>query len=110
MAVRAPRSIGVAGSAPVEYAATAGGDTITNNKVGKLMLTVRNGSGAPVNVTVSAVKACNHGTLHNLVVAVPAGASRQIGPLDSKRFGSAVGVAYSASANVFIDPQLIPGS
>lgn len=110
MAVRAPRLLSTAGSAPVEYAASAGGDTITNNKVGKLSVRVRNGSGGAVNVTVASPGKCSHGGTHPLVVAVPAGETREIGPLPSKRFSSAVGLTYSAHADVYIDPVLTPGS
>lgn len=110
MAVRAPRSVATGGSAVAEYAASGGGDTITNNKVGKLFVRVRNASVASIDVTVASPGKCSQGGTHPLVVAVPAGATKDIGPLPSKRFGTAVGLTYSASANLFIDPVLIPGT
>lgn len=110
MAVRAPRQVATTGTAPVEYAATVGGDAITNNKVGKLMLRVRNASGGAINVTVASPQKCSQGGTHNLVVAVPDAAARDIGPLPSSRFGTSVAVTYSAAANVFIDPYLAPGN
>lgn len=108
MAVRNPRKVLLTGSAPVEYPASGGGDSITNGQLGDLFVTVRNDSDAAINVTVGSPKKCNQGGTHNLVVAVPAGASRDIGPLPSSRFGAAVGLTYSAAADLYIDPQIVP--
>lgn len=109
MAVRAPRVLAKTGTAPVEYAASAGGDTITNNKVGALSVRVRNASGAGIDVTVASPGKCSQGGTHPLVVNVPAGATREIGPLEAKRFTTNVALTYSAFANLFIDPVLVPG-
>lgn len=107
MAVRAPRQIVKTGIAPVTYAASAGGDSITNAAAGNLFVRVTNGSGAGINVTVASPGLCSHGGTHPLVVAVAAGATKEIGPLPPGRFGAAVGLTYSAYADVLIDPVII---
>lgn len=81
-------------------AASAGGDTFVNN--GKVLLVVKNGGGAPINVTVDSVRACDQGFDHDLVVAVPAGQERKIGFFEESRFGGQVSVAYSAVASVTV--------
>lgn len=110
MAVRNPRKVAITGTAPVEYAASGGGDSINNSQIGDLIVTARNDSDAAITVTVASPKRCSQGGLHPLAVVVPAGASRDIGPLPANRFGASVGLTYSAAADLYIDPQVIPGS
>lgn len=78
----------LAGVNPAGVAASGGGDAIVNPK-GNSIIRVNNGGGGSINVTV-AVGANNvrqaDGTFPavtyaNVVVAVPAGAARIIGPL-----------------------------
>lgn len=74
-------------------AAAAGGDTFTND--GRTYVRVKNGHSAAQTVTATALYACNHGTLHNSVVSVPAGGERDIGPFPAARFGDPVSLSYS---------------
>ena len=78
-------------------AAAAGGDTFQNT--GYEILSVRNGSAASINVTITGV------TVSNAVVAVPAGATVLIGPFPPGRYNDTQGrvaVAYSAVATVVV--------
>lgn len=104
MAVLATRQIGVTGSTPAPVAASAGGDRV---EVGPTnYLRVINGGGASITVTVDAVQACSQGFDHDVSVAVPAGSTREIGPLNS-RFASNVdglaAVTYSAVTSVTVE-------
>lgn len=81
----------------------ANGDTVqpTSNTV----LVVNNASGVSVTVTVVAVKPCSQGVLHDSVTAVPAGATRVIGPIDGRYASNISGLAvvnYSATASVSV--------
>lgn len=73
----------------ITYAAAAGGGD-TCEASSDLEFRVKNGSGAPITVTVTSPTPCNQGSTHNLVVAVPAGAEKAIGPLSPQRFASPV--------------------
>lgn len=73
-----------AGTAAAYSAASAGGDTMVPSD--RTHLHVKNGSGGSITVTVVAKTACNHGVLHNLAVAVPAGEERLIGAIIPSRF------------------------
>ena len=78
-------------------AAAAGGDTFQNT--GNEFLSVRNGSAASINVTITGV------TVSNAVVAVPAAATLLIGPFPPGSYNDAQGrvaVAYSAAASVVV--------
>lgn len=88
----------LAGAAPTFTALAADGDEFAND--GRTTLTVRNGSGSSVTVTIPSAANCNQGGTHPLSIAVPAGADRLIGPFDVGRFGRTVEVAVSAHADV----------
>lgn len=97
----------VTGLAPVLVAAQVGGDTFQNN--GHVLLEVVNGGGAPINVTINDENSPTPpgATAFNgdVVVAVPAGATRLIGPFPPWRFNQPsglVGVAYSAVTSVTV--------
>lgn len=59
-------------------AADPAGDTVDHFK--DLAVFVRNGGAATRTVTFAATKPCNQGVLHHLVVAIPAGEERFVGP------------------------------
>lgn len=86
-----------AGAAPT-FAAAAAGDTLKND--GHTFLHVKNGSGSPINVTLTATLKCSHGATHDLVVAVAAGGEQIIGPLSLNRFPKNVAVGYSSTTTV----------
>ena len=101
MALLAVSRVSLDGANPTFVAATAGaGDNFPNT--GREYLHVINGSGGSINVTVAATAPCNHGTTHNVVVAVPAGQQRRIGPFPTSRFGDNVVVTYSAVTTVTV--------
>lgn len=95
----------VVGVGPTFVAAAAGGDTFYNN--GQTYLVVKNSSGASINVTVDSKKQCSHGFDHDLVTAVAAGATKQIGPFPTDRYNDDNGyasVSYSAVTTVTVVP------
>lgn len=106
-----PVSPSISGVNPAPAAATAG-DAIINQR-GNALLRVNNGGGASINVTLAAgsnpVRPADGNfpamTLTNQVVAVPAGASRLIGPIPpSFNDGNGkVQLAYSATASVTVE-------
>lgn len=83
--------------------AAASSNWFDNN--GRTYVHVRNGSGAPITVTLDSVRSCDQGFDHNEIVSVPAGADRLIGPLPPERFNNAEGratVLHSAIATVTV--------
>lgn len=68
------------------------GDTIANPS-DKTNLIFNNPSGGSITVTVTAVKACNKGVLHDLVSVVAAGTQKVIGPIDSTYASNSTGLA-----------------
>lgn len=75
-----------AAPAPVYSAAGAGGDTFKAGDTTRFL--VKNGSGSSINVTIPRYPATDaEGVAETaLVVAVPAGAERWIGPMYGSRF------------------------
>lgn len=107
MALLTVQNIAKAGVAPT-YGAVAASDTFLNIGDERTYLHVQNGSGASINVTITArktsVKVPGVGQLAiaNLVIAVPATSERIIGPF-SEAFNDSDGlvtVGYSATATV----------
>jgi hypothetical protein len=116
MATVTPQDLSLAGVAPTANAASAGGDLV-NDPYGDTVLRVTNGSGASINATIAVVSAARPGdgrfpaqTISNQVVAVPAGASRLIGPVPSafRDTNSRFSLAWSASASVTFEAFRIP--
>ena len=104
MANLAYQRVELLGSAVTMSAASAGGDLIPGNGSG--FLVVSNGSAASINVTVVTPGVTQFGVDQpDVVVAVPAGATRYIGPLRSDLVNStdkAIRVNYSATASVTV--------
>lgn len=86
MATLTTQQIVQTGLNPTLAAASAGGDKVQPGD--NVWIRVDNGGGGSINVTVDSVVPSNYGTDVNLVVAVPAGESRLIGPLPAGRFQS----------------------
>lgn len=108
----------LSGVAPSPASASGGGDTVANPR-GDVLLRVINGGGSSINVTVtppaSAVRPADGSfpqmTLAANVVAVPAGASRIIGPFPPM-FNNANGnldVTYSSVTSVTVE-AMRPGA
>lgn len=74
-------------------------------------LVVKNGSGAAVTVTVDSVAPCSYGFDHDLVVVIAAGASADIGPLPTSRFGNPADgfahISYSSVATVTVANKVL---
>lgn len=106
MAIIAAQLPTTGGVALTFAAATAGvgGDEYVNT--GKQMLVVNNASGAPITVTFKAKKACNLGTLHDVVGSVAAGAIEYFSPVDGTFYNDPdtgrVQVTYSAVTSVTV--------
>lgn len=90
--------ITLTGVTPSLAAATAGGDQWANT--GREFLHVKNDGAASINVTVNSQKACNQGFDHDVVIAVPAGEQRQIGPFSKERFNDDDGYALVTYSDV----------
>lgn len=100
LAALTPQSLNRDGLEATYAAAAAGGDTFAND--GRTFLHVKNGGGASVNVTVDSIKQCDQGVDHDVIVAVPAGEERMIGPFPVSRFGSPATIAYSGVTTVTV--------
>lgn len=103
MATLAVQQITTAGLAPTFTAASVGGDAIACDNDNSLR--VKNGSGGSITVTIASPTPCNFGFVHNVAVAVAAGADVTIGPLILSRFGDATGLAqitYSAVTSITV--------
>lgn len=99
------------GTAPTATAASAGGDTVANPK-GTTMLRVINGGGGSINVTLTPASSARPAdgqwpamTLSPIVVAVPAGAARLIGPIPPvfNDVNGNVAIAYSGVTSVTVE-------
>lgn len=85
--------------------ANAGGDAIPGYD-GKQFLVVTNGSGGSINVTLNSQVVCDQGSDHDLVIAVAAGATRQIkAPAPATRWQDTNGklqISYSGVTSLSI--------
>lgn len=93
----------IAGTALTYAAAGAGGDTVTPNDHGAVL--VRNGSGASVNVTIAVPGNTRFGQPEpDVIVAVPAGADAAVGPFPSvlSDTDGLVHLSYSSAASVTV--------
>lgn len=104
MATLTTQTITQAGTTPTYVAAAAGGDKL--NPGPTTFVHVKNGGAGSITVTVDSVAPCSQGADHNLVVSVPNGEERMIGPLPADRFASAtdglVSITYSGVTTVTI--------
>ncbi len=104
MATLATQTIALAGLAPTYSAAAGGGDKC---EVGdRNFLHVKNGSGSPVTVTLTATAAVRGQAVGNVTVAVPASGERMIGPLSADLLQNAsdglCAVGYSSATTVTV--------
>lgn len=103
MAVLTVQDVTAAGITPDYVAASATGDSFPNN--GRVMLHVKNGGTAAIDVTIISAKTCNFGFQHNITVSVPASGEKMIGPFPPERFNNDQGqvqVNYSAVTSVTV--------
>ena len=91
MATLSMQEVVQTGLEPVLTAAGAGGDEFLNTNSGLKFIQVVNGGGSACVVTVNSQTACDQGADHDLVVSVPAGEERWIGPLHKTRFNDSAG-------------------
>lgn len=90
--------ITLAGGTPSFVAAGSTGDVFANTR-GTAMLHIKNSDSSPHNVTFDCQKPCSYGYDHDVVVAVPAGEERIVGPFATYRWNDADGkvhVSYDA--------------
>ena len=112
MATLTVQDIVVAGLEATYAAASAGGDDFANTDE-KTMFHVKNGDADALEVTISATRACNHGTTHDIVASIPASNDRMFGPFDKERFNDAtgkIGVAYDDETSVTVAAIRLPVS
>jgi hypothetical protein len=112
MALLAPQQAAYPSFAPVYSAASAGGDTCM--PADNTRLVVKNGSGAPINVTISSFPNTNEwgATIADLVVAVPAAGERWIGPFRGPAHADPVtglvSISYSSATTVTVGLVAVP--
>ena len=98
-AVATPAGTATAGRTPVN------GDTIANLS-DRTMLVVVNANASQTQVTITAVRPCSQGSLHDLVSTVAAGTTKVIGPIDSRYANAVTGLAtvanYTVTASVTV--------
>jgi hypothetical protein len=85
------------------YGAAAASDEFANN--GRTVLHVKNGGGAPINVTIASAYTLDGLALADQVVAVANGAEKIIGPFSTAVYNDASGnvtVTYSATTSVTV--------
>lgn len=104
MAVLNVQQISLTGLNPTYSAAAAGGDKLAPGVHN--FLHVKNGGGSSITVTIDSVTQTNFGTDADVVVSVPNGGERMIGPFSEGRFASSVdglvSVAYSGVTTVTV--------
>lgn len=88
------------GVEPAYVAADVAGDTFVND--GTTMLHVKNGGAGVSTVTIDSPNVCNQGEVHDVVIAVPAGEERLIGPFPVARFSRTVSVSYDVITTVTV--------
>lgn len=98
MAQLTVQAASVNGLTPTYVAASAGGDTFSNQ--GTAYLFVKNGGATSINVVLDSQAKCNHGFDHDLTIAVPAGEEKLIGPIDPSRFNDPTGLVHATYSDV----------
>lgn len=101
--VAQPIVISGTGLKPLYTACSADGDQFLNS--GRDFIHIKNGAVSPQTVTAVGQTPCNEGSLHDLVIAIPASEERMIGPLPTTRFNDVNGyvqLTYSAVVTLTI--------
>lgn len=96
-------TISKTGTVVTGVAAAAGGDAFANT--GNETWHCKNGGGAPINLTFTGQTPCDQGVLHNLVIAIAAGAETAVKGLNPQRFNDGNRLAqatYSAVTSVTV--------
>lgn len=110
MAILIVAAVSRAGADTAGAAADVAGDSFPN--AGQEFLLVKNGSAAPINVTLDIKASLDGAAVVDPVVAVPAGGERIIGPFPPGIYNDVnrrVSVAYSAAAGVTVKAlRLVP--
>ena len=89
---------GLTGAEITTAAAAADGDEFINT--GHEMVKAVNGSGADIDITVEADRACNYGTTHSNVTTVTAGDTFIFGPFPREWFASIVEMTYESETDL----------
>lgn len=108
MAALSTETVDIDGLEATASTPAGGGDTVVCGP--KAFIRVYNGSGGSINVTVTATYSRVGLDLEDLVVAVPNGEARYIGPIQKEEFGNASGLATvtcSATTSVTIESLTI---
>lgn len=103
MTTLAAQAINLTGLNQSYAAASAGGDDFVNT--GREFMHVKNGGAGSINVTINSQTLCDQGYDHDVVVAVPAGGERIIGPFSPGRFNDASNkaqITYSGVTSVTV--------
>jgi hypothetical protein len=111
MATLTVQSAAITGTALSYANCAAGGDQFAITDSRCAIIVVNGHASNDYNVTIANQTNCSYGVDHDLVVAVPAGAERLIGPFEYARFKDANGLvqlAYSATASVTVAYLRLP--
>ena len=116
MALLVAQTIVEAGIVPSYAAATGGGDTL-NNSAGDNMLHIKNGSGSPITVTVTAqnatfaVPSVGDTTKANAVEVIANGTESMMGPFPTGAFNDSanlIAITYSDVTSLTIGAFKLP--
>lgn len=97
------QTVTIAGTAIATVPASATGNTFINT--GNVAIRINNGGAAAIDMTLVARRPCNQGVLHNQVISVPPGESRDVFPVPANQFNDDNGLTtltYSAVTNVTV--------
>lgn len=106
MATITPQAVTASGTALTLAAATSGGDSVHNARGATLV--VSNGDASSHSVTFTGVVECTQGGLHDVTVAVAAGATEHI-PVPSQAIDPATGnaaITWTAVTSVTVGAYL----
>lgn len=110
MSLLTTQVIGQAGIQPAYQAATSGGDSYSPTS--NTFLAAKNGSGAPITVTVVTTAAIFGQPISNIAISVPAGAEVFFGPFDPGEVaqpGTGLGdLTYSAVTSLTVAAMQCP--
>lgn len=104
MATLTPVTSSTAGATVTYAAASGGGDVIATTGFSNVKLLVKNASVSSITVTLTGVRTCSQGSLHDSVYTVAAGVEKAISlptPCINATTGH-VAVAYSAVTTVTV--------
>lgn len=108
MATLTPVNISRSGVLQTLTAASAGGDTVTND--GQVFVSLYNSGVAARTVTFDITQTVDDQAVTDRTVSLAAGERKLVGPFPPSVYGVALGITYSDEADISLNPfRLTPG-